>query len=82
MSAERLPLAVLASGRGSNLGAILDACRHDDFPARVVVVVSDRESAAALERARREGVDAVFLDPKAYGDRAAYDQALDRKSVV
>jgi phosphoribosylglycinamide formyltransferase 1 len=76
VSAERLPLAVLASGRGSNLGAILDACRADDFPARVAVVVSDRESAAALGRARREGVDAVFLDPKAYGDRAAYDDAL------
>jgi len=76
VSAERLPLAVLASGRGSNLGAILDACRADDFPARVALVVSDRESAAALERARGEGVDAVFLDPKGYGDRAAYDDAL------
>jgi phosphoribosylglycinamide formyltransferase-1 len=76
VSADRLPLAVLASGRGSNLGAILDACRERDFPARVAVVVSDRESAAALERARREGVDAVFLDPKAHGDRAAYDRAL------
>ena len=67
---------MLASGRGSNLGAILEACRHDEFPARVVVAVSDRERAPALERARREGVDAVFLDPKAYGDRAAYDEAL------
>src|SRR5262249_11427017 len=76
VGSERLRLAVLASGRGSNLGAILDACRRNEFPAQVVVVVSDRETAAALERARREGVDAVFLDPKAYGDRAAYDQAL------
>ncbi|HMH51756.1 MAG TPA: phosphoribosylglycinamide formyltransferase [Candidatus Acidoferrum sp.] len=76
MSGERLRLAVLASGRGSNLGAILEACRRDEFPARVVVVVSDRERAAALERARREGVDALVLDPKAYGDRAAYDEAL------
>ena len=76
MSADRLRLAVLASGRGSNLGAILDACRGDGFPARVAVVVSDRESAPALERARREDVDAVFVDPKAHGDRAAYDQAL------
>ena len=67
---------MLASGRGSNLGAILEACRRDEFPARVVVVVSDRESAAALERARREGVDALFLDPKAYADRPAYDSAL------
>jgi phosphoribosylglycinamide formyltransferase-1 len=76
VSGERLRLAVLASGRGSNLGAILEACRRDEFPARVVIVVSDRERAPALERARGEGVDALFLDPKAYGDRAAYDEAL------
>ena len=76
MSAERLPLAILVSGRGSNLGAILDACRSVDYPARVVVVVADREHALALTRARNEGVEAVFLDPKAHGDRAAYDAAL------
>ena len=73
---ERLRLAVLASGRGSNLGAILAACRRPDFPAHVVVVVSDRERAPALDLAREAGVDAVFLDPKAYGDRTAYDAAL------
>src|SRR5262245_4696021 len=76
MGGDGLRLAVLASGRGSNLGAILDACGSDEFPARVVVVVSDRERAPALDRARGQGVDAVFLDPKAYGDRAAYDEAL------
>jgi len=76
VSGDRLRVAVLASGRGSNLGAILEACQGEDFPARVVVVVSDRESAAALERARAAGVDAIFLDPKAHGDRAAYDRAL------
>ena len=76
MSGDRLRVAVLASGRGSNLGAILESCRRQEFPARVVVVVSDREDAAALERARREGVDALFLDPKAHGERAAYDRAL------
>jgi phosphoribosylglycinamide formyltransferase 1 len=46
-----LRVGVLASGRGSNLQAILDACARPDFPARVVVVISDRERAAALERA-------------------------------
>ena len=76
MSDDRLRVAVLASGRGSNLGAILESCKREEFPARVVVVVSDREHAAALERARREGVEAIFLDPKAHGDRAAYDGAL------
>jgi len=76
VSPDILRLAVLASGRGSNLAAILDACRRPGYPARVVVVVSDREGAPALERARADGAEAVFLDPKAYGDRAAYDAAL------
>jgi phosphoribosylglycinamide formyltransferase 1 len=76
VSPDVLRLAVLASGRGSNLGAILAACRWPDFPVRVVVVVSDRERAPALELARQAGVEAVFLDPKAHGDRVAYDAGL------
>jgi len=71
-----LRVGVLASGRGSNLQALLDAAREKDYPARVVVLLSDRERAPALERATAAGVEAVFLDPKAYGDRAAYDAAL------
>jgi phosphoribosylglycinamide formyltransferase-1 len=76
VSVDPVRLAVLASGRGSNLDAILEACRRGGFPARVVVVVSDRENAPALERATRAGVEAVFVDPKAHGDRTAYDAAL------
>lgn len=76
MSAPAVRLAVLASGRGSNLASILEACGRPGFPARVVVVLSDRERAPALDRARQAGVDAVFVDPKAYADRAAYDAAL------
>ena len=76
MNPDILRLAVLASGRGSNLAAILEACGRPGFPVRVVVVVSDRERAPALERARQAGAEAVFHDPKAYGDRAAYDAAL------
>ena len=73
---EPLRLAVLASGRGSNLEAILEACRREEIPARVVVVMSDRAGAPALERATRAGVDAVFLNPKDHADRVAYDVAL------
>jgi phosphoribosylglycinamide formyltransferase-1 len=69
-------VGVLASGRGSNLQALLDAAMHADYPARVAVVVSDRERAAALERAAAAGVPAVFLNPKDYADRDAYDAAL------
>lgn len=75
---NRLRVGVLASGRGSNLQAILDATSREDCPARVVVVVSDRERATALERASRAGVPTVFLNPKDFADRAAYDQALER----
>jgi phosphoribosylglycinamide formyltransferase-1 len=71
-----LALGVLASGRGSNLGAILDACARPGVPARVAVVVSDRERAPALERARAAGVEALWLNPKDFSDREAYDTAL------
>jgi len=76
--ATPLGLGVLASGRGSNLQAILDACARPDFPARVVVVVADRERAPALEHARQHRVPAIWLNPKDFGDRAAYDEALRR----
>ena len=73
---ERLRVGVLASGRGSNLQAILDATARPGYPARVAVVISDREQAAALERARHHGVPAVWLNPKDFSERAAYDAAL------
>jgi phosphoribosylglycinamide formyltransferase-1 len=72
-------LGVLASGRGSNLQAILDACAQPGFPARVAVVISDRERAAALERARAAGVEALWIDPEAFADREAFDLALVRE---
>jgi phosphoribosylglycinamide formyltransferase-1 len=71
-----LALGVLASGRGSNLQAILDACARPGFPARVAVLVSDRERALALERARAAGVEALWVNPKDFGEREAYDLAL------
>jgi len=71
-----LALGVLASGRGSNLQAILDACTRPGFPAHVAVVISDRERAVALERARAARVEAVWVDPKDFVDREAFDLAL------
>ncbi len=76
MRATPLRLGVLASGRGSNLQAILDAIDAGRCPARVVVVVSDRAGAGALDRARRAGIEAVHLDPQGYADRVAFDQAV------
>ncbi len=77
----RLRAGVLASGRGSNLQALLDAAARPGFPAEFVVVVSDKERAPALERARRHGVAAVWLNPKDFDDRAGYDAGLGRVLV-
>jgi phosphoribosylglycinamide formyltransferase-1 len=74
--AEPLRVGVLASGRGSNLQAIIDAIEAGRLNARLVVVVSDRSDAQALERARRHGVKAIFVDPKAYDSREMFDSAL------
>lgn len=71
-------LGVLASGRGSNLQAILDAIGRGEVPAEVVVVISDRPDARALERARAAGVPAVFVDPGAHPSREAFDAELAR----
>jgi phosphoribosylglycinamide formyltransferase 1 len=79
MTRERLRVGVLASGRGSNLQALLDASGRADYPAQVVLVISDRERAAALDRARAAGVEALFVNPKDFGDRESFDLALVRE---
>jgi phosphoribosylglycinamide formyltransferase-1 len=71
------PLGVLVSGRGSNLAAIVEACRRGDLPAEVVFVASNRASCLALEVARRAGVAGVRAFPLAdYRDLATRDGAM------
>ena len=78
--AGKLRLGVLASGRGSNLQAIIDAIEEGRLQAEVAVVISNKREAPALDRARRHGLTDLFLDPKPYAGkpdgRAAYDQAV------
>jgi phosphoribosylglycinamide formyltransferase-1 len=64
-----LPIGVLASGRGSNLQAIIDAIEGGELDADLRVVLSDVENAVALERARKAGVPAVFVDAGRKGAR-------------
>jgi phosphoribosylglycinamide formyltransferase 1 len=78
-SGGRRRVGVLVSGRGSNLQALLEASARGDYPAEVVVVISDRERAAALDRARDAGVEALFVNPKDFADREAFDLALVRE---
>src|SRR5712692_5042324 len=76
MPEKKLRLAVLASGRGSNLQAIIDAIENGKLNAALAVVISNKPEAAALARAHKHGAPAVFLDPKATPDREAYDAVI------
>lgn len=72
-----LNLAVLISGRGSNLKALLTACADPDFPARVALVVSDNRDAAGLGHADTFGVPGTVIERRDYADRPAFEAALD-----
>lgn len=71
-----LQMTVLVSGRGSNLQALIDAIDAGRLNARIGAVISNRPTAAALDRARTAGLDTVIIDHRRYPDRAAFDAAL------
>ena len=71
-----MKIAVLASGEGTTLQAVLDACASGRLPARVAVVISNNAAAGALRRARSAGVATRYLSAATAGGSAAQDQAL------
>lgn len=70
-------VAILVSGRGSNMAALIDAAAEPGFPAEIVAVISNRPGAGALAIAERAGVATVVVDHKAFSSREAFDAALD-----
>ena len=72
---ELLRVGVLASGRGSNFQALVEAARSDRLPGVVVVLISDA-AAPALDIARVHGIEALFVDPKQYPNREAHEKAI------
>jgi phosphoribosylglycinamide formyltransferase-1 len=72
------PVAVLISGRGSNMAALIEAAKTDDYPAEIALVVSNRADAAGLPHARDQGVATALVDHRKFGeDREAFERALD-----
>ena len=74
-----LRLGVLASGRGSNLQALIDAIDAKTLDATIAVVVSNKPDAMALERAQRHALKGIFLDPKSVAGESEPRKAYDRK---
>jgi len=75
--AELTRVAVLVSGRGSNLGALIAAARAPGYPARIALVLSNRADAAGLERAREAGLPTAVVESRPFGrDRAGFEAAM------
>ena len=70
-------VAVLISGRGSNLQALLDAAKAPDYPAEIALVISNRPGAQGLERAAKAGVATHVIDHKKFESREAFDDQVE-----
>ena len=73
---RRKRVGILISGRGSNMAALIEACREPDFPAEICAVISNRPKAAGLDIARDSGLKALAIDHKAYPSRQAFEAEL------
>ena len=72
-------LAVLVSGRGSNLQAIIDSIEREELNAHISIVISNTRDAMALKRAEKHGIKTIFIDPTAYLNSKEYDKVLIEK---
>lgn len=76
---RRLKLAILISGRGSNMEALINASRAPDYPAEVVMVLSNRPDAVGLVFAEAAGIEAFAIDHKTFGkDREQFEHAVEQ----
>ncbi|WP_417519531.1 phosphoribosylglycinamide formyltransferase [Minwuia sp.] len=72
----KLTLAVLISGRGTNLQALIDACADEAYPAEIGIVISNQADAEGLERARSAGIRTLVIDHSEFENREAFDNAV------
>lgn len=82
MAVTRLDVAVLISGRGSNLQSIIDACSDPDFPAKIRVVISNEPDAYGLERAKEAGIPTEVVPHKSYPSRKEFEEALGKSLAL
>jgi len=81
-SATRKRVGILISGRGSNMMSLVEATQSPDYPAEVVLVVSNRPEAPGLAWAKSRGIPAIALDHKGYRSREEFDDQIDRLMKV
>jgi phosphoribosylglycinamide formyltransferase-1 len=75
----RKRVAILISGRGSNMAALIEAAKNPSYPAEIVAIISNRPDAAGLARARDAGIHAEAIDHKAFASRSDFEAALEAR---
>jgi phosphoribosylglycinamide formyltransferase-1 len=78
MTLKKTRTAILISGRGSNMQSLVEAARADDYPAEIVLVLSNRPDAADLAWAKARGLPTLAIDHKSFPTRDAFEDALQR----
>jgi phosphoribosylglycinamide formyltransferase 1 len=79
----RKRVAVLISGRGSNMAALFEAAKAQDYPAEIALVLSNRPDASGLARAELAGISIAVVDHRSFGDdREAFERTLDGELVA
>lgn len=76
MPSEKFKLAVLVSGRGSNLQAIIDSIEKNNLAAEISLILSNVPDAYALQRGKKHGLESIFLDPKSFSSRDDYEKQM------
>jgi phosphoribosylglycinamide formyltransferase 1 len=76
MPSEKFKLAVLVSGRGSNLQAIIDSIEKNNLAAEISLILSNVPDAYALQRGKEHGLESIFLDPKSFSNRDDYEKKM------
>ncbi len=79
--ADKLNIGVLISGRGSNLKALINACKEKNFPAQIVLIISNKKNAPGLKFAEEEKIPFTVIENKKFADRESFDRAMTESLV-
>lgn len=81
--ANKTKVAVLISGRGSNMQALVESCENPDFPAEIILVLANKADAAGLKFAQEKGIKTAFIDHRQFADsdnpRESFDKEVSKK---
>jgi len=79
---KKLKTAVLISGGGTNLQALIDSCADSGYPAQIVLVISNKADAYGLTRAKNAGIETCVISHKDYSSREEFDKAMNEKIIA